>query len=339
MKRVLSVLLTLTLCAVLLIPMGMTALADGTETQYKITSMTVADIQTTLNGVATVSESGGVVTITLTDDVFGQLYFDCLNGSYVLNANGHTITSEDTDTPVFLNNEQNMTVRLTGNGTYVPTQTPPWGWAVFNGLTNTLIIESGTFYKGAEDTIFTTSNESNTLKFQRQAGYDYYTVEHNDPYMSVPKYCFEDYVRHHNVGSGTLVVQQRNFETDFTTFADAGYYSDEYNGADKSGAIAFNSFFKEYAGYPEVVEYYGLYVYQTGHEADKVTAQSADKTVLAENLGKFHVLIENIAEENFGKTVVAVPFIIINSEVKMGTACTYSVNQGGKWLGPVGGAE
>ena len=336
-KKLVSLVFCVLLC-VSLLP-GMTALADGTETKYEITTMTVSDIQTTLSGVATVSESGGVVTITLTDDVLGQFYFDCQDGSYVLNANGHTITAEDTDTPVFLNNERIMTVRLTGNGTYIPTQTPPWGWAVFNGLTNTLIIESGTFYKGAEDTIFTSGNQDNTLKFQLQDGYDYYTVDYDDlNTVGIPRYCFNDYERHHNFG-GTLVVTQKNFETDFTTFADAGYYSDEYNGAVKSGTIAFNSFFKEYAGYPEVVEYYGLYVYQTGHEADKVTAQSADKTVLAENLGKFHVLIENIAEENFGKTVVAVPFIIINSEVKMGTACTYSVNQGGKWLGPVGGVE
>ncbi|MGN0163068.1 MAG: lectin-like protein [Candidatus Ornithomonoglobus sp.] len=129
------------------------------------------------------------------------------------------------------------------------------------------------------------------------------------------------------------VIAADTLKKDFETTADSGYFANAFDEADKEGIISFNSFFDAYNIYSDNITQYGIYIYKTGDEENKVTlsAQTVDELVTAD--GKFYATVENIPSEKFDAETVAVPYIVLNGNIITGNACSYSVSKGNKWLG------
>ena len=123
---------------------------------------------------------------------------------------------------------------------------------------------------------------------------------------------------------------------EFETLADAGYYSEARDSADKVGVISLNSKIKNITEFGSSIMNFGIYVYNESGE-NEVSAESADISTVVANEGWFHVIISNIAKENFGKTVLAKPFVVIKSDngvnIHMGEEFFVSVEAVNKWLG------
>ena len=123
---------------------------------------------------------------------------------------------------------------------------------------------------------------------------------------------------------------------EFETLADAGYYSEARDSADKVGVISLNSRIKNITEVGSSIMNFGIYVYNESGE-NEVSAESADISTVVANEGWFHVIISNIAKENFGKTVLAKPFVVIKSDngvnIHMGEEFFVSVEAVNKWLG------
>lgn len=123
---------------------------------------------------------------------------------------------------------------------------------------------------------------------------------------------------------------------EFETLADAGYYSEARDSADKVGVISLNSRIKNITEVGSSIMNFGIYVYNESGE-NEVSAESADISTVVANEGWFHVIISNIAKENFGKTVLAKPFVVIKSDngvnIHMGEEFFVSVETVNKWLG------
>ena len=121
---------------------------------------------------------------------------------------------------------------------------------------------------------------------------------------------------------------------EFEVLADAGYYAENRGGSDKYGVIAFNAKISNFDAVKDRIASFGIYVYNpTGSEV-KATAESSDITVLETNGGEFHVIISDIAEENFDTKLLAAPYVVVDGEIIMGETMTMSVSETGKWLGP-----
>ena len=110
--------------------------------------------------------------------------------------------------------------------------------------------------------------------------------------------------------------------------ADAGYYADKENGTATSGAISFTT--KALYGKENVTEY-GIYVYKNGDEFSEEFKGSSNEALDAD--GYFNVIVNNIPVSEFDSKVVALPYVIINNVTYFGNIITYSVNDGGFWLG------
>lgn len=119
----------------------------------------------------------------------------------------------------------------------------------------------------------------------------------------------------------------------FTVDADAGYYSAKKDSAEKEGIIAFNSFFAAYDVYPDQISQYGIYIYKTGEEENKVTLSAASAEELTAAEGKFFATADEIPQSGFDAEVAAVPYVVLNGNTIIGNVCVFSVGQGNKWLG------
>lgn len=129
---------------------------------------------------------------------------------------------------------------------------------------------------------------------------------------------------------------------EFETLADAGYYSKTREGSNKVGVISLNSRIKDIAKVGNYIVRFGMYIYNEFSE-EVTSAESADISSVIANDGQFHVIISNIAETNFAKEVMAMPYVVVDTDSNLNTeddrkvyfgdyfkASVQSVN---KWLG------
>ncbi len=131
---------------------------------------------------------------------------------------------------------------------------------------------------------------------------------------------------------------------EFETLADAGYYSETRDSADKVGVISLNARIKDIAKIGNSIVRFGVYIYNEVSE-EVASSESADIESVIANDGKFHVIISNIAEENFTEEVIAMPYVVVDmdsdlnteddKEVYMGDHFSTSVQSVNKWLGNV----
>jgi len=129
---------------------------------------------------------------------------------------------------------------------------------------------------------------------------------------------------------------------EFETLADAGYYSETRDSSDKVGVISLNAKIKDIENVGKYVVRFGMYVYNEFSE-EVASVESVDIGTVTANDGQFHVIISNIASGNFAKEVIAMPFVIIDTDsdsnteddrkVYMGDYIKTSVQAINKWLG------
>ena len=119
----------------------------------------------------------------------------------------------------------------------------------------------------------------------------------------------------------------------FEVLADAGYYSTKSDSADKDGVIALNARISNLDEVKNIIDYFGIYIYDATGSVVKATVQASDKTMLEENNGEYHVLISDIDESSFNTRVLAVPFVLIGEDIVMGDSMIISVSDTNKWLG------
>lgn len=176
----------------------------ATGSSYNINTTDLATLQSRLSSVATVQESDGIITVTLTNDVNGMLLFEGPQGTtYILDAASHTIDGSGQNEAVQLTDYNQATVLLKGNGTYQPGSNN----TVYGG-NGKFMIESGTFYAPASGSYIIRA----TTFFPIAEGYDYYTVTTNNgdllsSHNRKEKSC--DYI---SKNAGQLTVLQCNGE-------------------------------------------------------------------------------------------------------------------------------
>lgn len=123
---------------------------DG-NIDYSITSKTLADVQDVFDGVADVTESNGVITIKLTSDISGRIYFNDNDGNFVLDLNGKTISPGTIyDQSICVDHDFTGSLTITGNGT---------------------------IKKGKHDIIYVSPSHKDAVKIALQSGYDYFTAK------------------------------------------------------------------------------------------------------------------------------------------------------------------
>ncbi len=116
---------------------------------------------------------------------------------------------------------------------------------------------------------------------------------------------------------------------------DSGYYAIEKDALEKEGIIAFTSLFSNIDKFIFGTEdKFGMYIYKSGNEANKVELNATDFAELKDEDGYLYSFVTNISSEDFGKTVIAKPFVVINSNVYYGSEIEATVNSN-KWLGNV----
>ena len=141
----------------------------------------------------------------------------------------------------------------------------------------------------------------------------------------------DDYNGQYNPTKDTVYVDNvRVVEVNYLddVVADAGYYAATENGAATSGAISFTA--KALYEKENVTEY-GIYVYKNGDEFSEEFKGSSTEALDSD--GFFNVIVNNIPSSEFDSKVVALPYVIINNVTYFGNIITYSVNDGGFWLG------
>ncbi|MBQ8835881.1 MAG: InlB B-repeat-containing protein [Clostridia bacterium] len=119
----------------------------------------------------------------------------------------------------------------------------------------------------------------------------------------------------------------------FDVMADAGYYSETRDSADKEGVIAFSAKISNFDEVKDVIDAFGIYIYNTADPSVKVTVSGADMETLNADGGAYHVLFTNISEDAFDKKALAAPYVVIDGEVFIGKTMTVCVSETGKWLG------
>ncbi len=131
---------------------------------------------------------------------------------------------------------------------------------------------------------------------------------------------------------------------EFTATGDSGYYADFADSTDKLGKVIFNSEINDFAGYTDMfgilrsqLTDFGFYIYNSAELSEvKATLNSSSFDVLVSEDGKFFCSVVDIAEADFGKTVVAVPYAVISGNAYTGTAIPMTVTATeDNWLGPI----
>ncbi|MBR5539188.1 MAG: InlB B-repeat-containing protein [Clostridia bacterium] len=120
---------------------------------------------------------------------------------------------------------------------------------------------------------------------------------------------------------------------EFDVMADAGYYAESRNAAEKVGTIAFNARVKDIDEAKKVISTFGIYVYDLTGSTVKITAAKADMEQLVKDNGEFHIIIDGISLDNFDKNVMAAPYVVVNGEIIIGESMNITVSQSQKWLG------
>ena len=135
----------------MIIPTKVQAANNPQGTEYYIWKdkvTTDAEGNTPANtGLFTVTESGGVTTITLEQDITGCLWIGQA-GTYILDANGKTVTPDGGDNAIDCNlyelSDKTINLTIIGNGTF---NSGSLRAVYFTGSNHFLTIDSGTFNK------------------------------------------------------------------------------------------------------------------------------------------------------------------------------------------------
>ena len=101
----------------------------------------------------------------------------------------------------------------------------------------------------------------------------------------------------------------------------------------KEGVIALNARISNFDEVKNIIDYFGIYVYDATGSTVKTIAEASDKEMLEKNNGEYHMLISDIAESDFSTKVLALPFVVIGEDLVMGDPITVSVSDINKWLG------
>ncbi len=178
--------------------------------------ITVADAETIQNqfnekgfGTAEVTNESDKIKIKLLKDITGRIKFENSNGSYIIDADGHTFsTGTDYNEAILINHScSGLTLELVGNGTYNDNLYAFFVSGGSNDPKNTLIIKSATI-NGTINAYW----YDPIIQFALEDGYDYFTVKNNgedlfDEKNITTKTITDDYVTGHGTG---LVVAQHN---------------------------------------------------------------------------------------------------------------------------------
>lgn len=123
-------------------------------------------------------------------------------------------------------------------------------------------------------------------------------------------------------------------DIEFEGMADAGYYSDARDSVQKDGVISLNARIVNFDAVKSRISTYGFYIYNTVESTIKTTAVGFVVDTLEQDGGEYHVLISNIAIDNFSDSVLAIPYVVIDGTIITGDAIVRCVSDIYKWLGP-----
>jgi len=124
---------------------------------------------------------------------------------------------------------------------------------------------------------------------------------------------------------------------EITVTSDSGYYSEKFDSADKEGVIAVSTYFSMFADIKAEVSKVGVMIYVEGNEAVEAKiarVETTDAAKIAEITDTFNALFTAIAEANFGKAVIAKPYLVVSGEYVYGDAVELEGVNAAKWLGP-----
>jgi len=124
---------------------------------------------------------------------------------------------------------------------------------------------------------------------------------------------------------------------EITVTSDSGYYSEKFDSTDKEGVIAVSTYFSMFADIKAEVSKVGVMIYVEGNEAVEAKiarVETTDAAKIAEITDTFNALFTAIAEANFGKAVIAKPYLIVSGEYVYGDAVELEGVNAAKWLGP-----
>ena len=208
-KKILSMILAL--CMILsMVPVAVFAVEESVNiSDMEITAIDAVTIQNQFNekgmGTAEVTNESDKIKIKLLKDITGRIKFENSNGSYNIDADGHTFSAGTYNEAILINHScSGLTLELVGNGTYNDSL---YAFFVSGGdySDNTLIIKSATI-NGRINTDW----YDPIIQFALENGYDYFTVKNNgtnlfDEKNITTKTITDDYIG--GTGTGLVVAQ------------------------------------------------------------------------------------------------------------------------------------
>ncbi len=130
----------------------------------------------------------------------------------------------------------------------------------------------------------------------------------------------------------SAIIEALSKTAEFTTVADAGYYAASAEALEQTGTISLNASIENYSDCKDVIEAFGIYVYNVTTN-EKVTLESGKLDELLAANGEFYALITNIDKQNFEKNILFVPYVVMGGNVLTGESMTVNVATYNKWLG------
>lgn len=133
--------------------------------------------------------------------------------------------------------------------------------------------------------------------------------------------------------SSKWIFSSKPVNPEFTTTADAGYYSETRDAEDKTGIVAFNSLITNFEECKDDITKYGMYIYIDGVSDNSVQLESTSSETLMQQAGQFYATVSEIPSSDFDRTIVAMPYALSANGIIEGDICIFNVYQGNKWLG------
>jgi hypothetical protein len=193
-----------------MVPVAVFAVEESVNiSDMEITAIDAVTIQNQFNekgmGTAEVTNESDKIKIKLLKDITGRIKFENSNGSYIIDADGHTFSAGTYNEAILINHScSGLTLELVGNGTYNDSL---YAFFVSGGdySDNTLIIKSATI-NGRINTDW----YDPIIQFALENGYDYFTVKNNgtnlfDEKNITTKTITDDYIG--GTGTGLVVAQ------------------------------------------------------------------------------------------------------------------------------------
>lgn len=89
----------------------------------------------------------------------------------------------------------------------------------------------------------------------------------------------------------------------------------------------------EFVTSPGKISQYGMYIYRSGNDNNRITLFGKSMVELQNNKGSFFGVLEDIPVSAFNEDIIAVPFVVIDGIIIEGTPYPYKVSNSLKWLG------